>query len=314
VEVYDGRTGDVVGSFLAYDPSFRGGVYVAVGDVNGDGRDEIVTGPGLGGGPQVGVFDASGGRVASFFAYDPSFRGGVRVAAGDLDGSGAADIVTGPGSGGGPDVRTFRLPPGSGTPAQTGGFFAYAPSFTGGVFVGVGDVNGDGRGEIATGPGKGGGPHVGVFTPGGTPVASFFAYAPSFTGGVRVAAADLTGDGVAELITGAGSGGGPQVNVYSLPSTTPLTGFDGLSADQSVGVAVAGSPQPINVPAAPAGAISAAYAQFQAAQQAPQGTQTSPAAQPTMLFIDPPPITIPLTDPYGVEPISVLEGGTPFDY
>src|SRR5262249_13615059 len=203
--------------------------YVALGDVNGDGRDEIITGPGLGGGPQVNVFDASGDRLASLFAYDPSFRGGVRGAAGGVDGSGVAGIVTRPRSGGGRNVRRFRLPPGTGTPTQVGSFFAYAPSFTGGVYVAAGDVTGDGVEDIVTGPGPGGGPQVGVFTPGGTPVASFYAYDPSFRGGVRVAAADLTGDGVAEVVTGPGSGGGPQVRVDSLPSTTPLASFYGLA-------------------------------------------------------------------------------------
>ena len=41
-----------------------------------------------------------------------------------------------------------------------------------------------------------------------TEVASFFAYDPAFTGGVSVAAGDVTGDGVADIITGAGLAAG----------------------------------------------------------------------------------------------------------
>src|SRR5262249_11453733 len=99
--------------------------------------------------------------------------------------------------------------------------------------------------------------------------------------------------------------------------------------NQLVGVTVAGSAKPINIPATSAGAISAAYVQYQAARQARQAAlaaqqaqqaaqaaqqaalaaqQAPQATQPTTAFTAPPPLTVPLTDPYGVDPISVLEG------
>src|SRR5262249_8761826 len=159
VKVFDGQTARELRSFFAYDPKFAGGVYVASGDVNGDGRADIITGAGPGGGPHVKVFDgATGAELASLFAYAPSFAGGVTVAAGDVRGHGRADIITGAGPGCGPHVKVFDAT----TFAEVTSFFAYAPSFSGGVFVAAGDVTGDGRADVITGAGPGGGPQVKV--------------------------------------------------------------------------------------------------------------------------------------------------------
>ena len=262
VRVYDGATGGVLASFFAYAPSFTGGITVAAGDVDADGRAEVIVGAGPGGGPQVVVFDgATGNQEASFFAYDSSFRGGVYVAAGDTDGDGVAEVVTGTGLGGGPDVRTFDLA--RGKAVQATGFFAYAPTFTGGVQVAAGDVNGDGIAEIISGTGPGGGPQVAVFSPGGRQVMSFFAYDEDFRNGVNVGAADLTGDGIAEILTGAGPGGGAQVNVFAFGDDDPTQSLTGLP-EAVAGVLVAGSPSPLVLPTVSDGVIADAYAQAEA--------------------------------------------------
>src|SRR5207237_4967322 len=106
VRVFDGASGALAGSFFAYDSAFRGGVNVAAADVTGDGRADVITGTGVGGGPRVQVFDgATGAELSNFFAYHPGVRGGVTVAAGDVGGTGTADVVTGDGPGGGRNVR-----------------------------------------------------------------------------------------------------------------------------------------------------------------------------------------------------------------
>ena len=87
-------------SFFAYDTSFTRGVYVSAGDLNGNGQNQIVTGPGAGGTPQVRVFNLQTSQLLNIFnAYDASFHGGVFVAVTDADSSGQARLVTGAGPG-----------------------------------------------------------------------------------------------------------------------------------------------------------------------------------------------------------------------
>ena len=113
-----------------------------------------------------------------------------------MNGDGFAEIIAGPGAGGGPHVRVFSGA--TGQPLRE--FFAYSTNFTGGVRVGTVDGNGDGRLDLLLGPGAGGGPHVRVldFQTLGS-VREFLAYSANFTGGVFVAGSKN------------GTGGSPQL-------------------------------------------------------------------------------------------------------
>jgi hypothetical protein len=212
-------------SFAAYFDQFPGGVFVACGDVTGDGYPEVVTGADIGGDAHVEAFQIAPGtfqptRLASFYANEPpAFVGGVRVAIGDVDGDGMGDIVTGAGASDGPIVKVFSL---AGGLHEIAGFDAYTPSFNGGVFVASCDMNNDGRAEIITGVGRrDGGPHVRVLSLAGgavTELVSFQAYFDQFPGGVFVACGDLTGDGINEIVTGADVGGDAHARDFTMVS------------------------------------------------------------------------------------------------
>lgn len=233
VRVYDGVSGQPVagklGSFYAFEPAFTGGVEVAVADVNADTAADVVVAASAGGGPRVTVFSGKDGSVLyDFYAFDSGFRGGVSVAAGDVNADGRADVVVGAGPGAGPHVKVFSGASGKELFSQ----FVYDPGFRGGVSVAAADTTGDGGAEIITGAGGGGGPHVRILSADGTERASFFASAPTDHAGVRVSAGDVTGDNRAEVFTTAANGLGSTLTTFDAGSATavgtealPLGGF-----------------------------------------------------------------------------------------
>ena len=157
----------------------------------------FVAGAGPKGEPRVVVVDAAGTTRISFLAYDAGFTGGVRVAAGDVDGDGVPDVITAPADGRRP-VKVFD------GAALLGGqvveklsFDPYDDSIKQGIDVSAADLNGDGLAEIITGPGagpkppQGPGPEVRVFNgltgaqlP--SPLGGIVVFDPDFKGGVSV--------------------------------------------------------------------------------------------------------------------------------
>ncbi len=203
-------------SFLAYIDKFLGGVSLASGDLNGDGVSEIVTGAGPGGGPHVRIFNQDGTAIGGFMAYITTFRGGVNVATGDVDGDGKSEIITGAGPGGGPHVRIFRQ---DGTPI--GGFMAFPTTFRGGVNVAAGDIDGDGKADIIVAPGNDSEPSVKIFDSKGNLNSQFLAFEKEYRNGLRVAAGDTDGDKIAEIAVTKMSNGG-EVRIYGQYVTLKL--------------------------------------------------------------------------------------------
>ena len=193
------ETAQLARFFGIVDPDFRGGARAAVGDVNGDGTPDLLVAAGFGGGPRLAVFDGltatnpalfateKGAQIRSangvfrgpffetfqlprkltgdFFVFEDTLRNGVFVAAGDLTGDGAAEVIVGGGPGGGPRVFALDgrdLMAGRQTPVAN--FFAGDSTSRGGVRVAV-RPDAAGRPQLVTGSGDGEAARVRVYKP-----------------------------------------------------------------------------------------------------------------------------------------------------
>jgi Tol biopolymer transport system component len=221
------------------------GLYLTAGDIDGDGSADLVVAPDQGGGARVQVFSFSGGSLVqrgNFFGIDdPAFRGGGRIALGDLNADGKLDLVVGAGFGGGPRIALFNggdLTGNVQSPRKlVGDFVIFEPGLRDGVFVAAGDISGDGKADLIFGGGPGGGPRVTALNGASilastdpnqeavknAPLANFFAFDSTQRGGVRVAVKDADGDTRFDLVVASGDNAPPAARVY-LGKNLPTSG------------------------------------------------------------------------------------------
>lgn len=97
-----------VKTFKPYPINFRNGIIVAAGDVNGDGRDEIITTGSSGYWSHVKIFNSQGRKLVSFLPASKAYFGGVTLTALDVNEDGRDEVLTATYSHGDPGVRIFR--------------------------------------------------------------------------------------------------------------------------------------------------------------------------------------------------------------
>jgi type VI secretion system secreted protein VgrG len=254
--------GVLLTSFLPYGPTFMGGVQVAVGDVDGDGVNDIVTVPSLGP-SEVRVFRNvivagmptfnAAAPYRDFLAFPASFIGGAVVGAADMGSTAVvggpfdnlaldqkAEIVVGSGAGIVTTVKVFDVslivaPTPNSIPPVAGSFMPFTSNFRGGVSVSVARVNPDDVPDIVVGAGVNGRSLVDVWawsnTTNGTLASlsangiGFNAFTdPSWNSPLEVAAQDNDGDEIADSILVVQGPGGTtnQIREFDILSTTPL--------------------------------------------------------------------------------------------
>ena len=214
-------------------------------------------------GPFVRVIDPDTGanRFTPFFAYEPDFRGGVRVYGADVTGDGEPDIITAPGPGRPGEVKVWELINGHAVENTAYSFFPFGPSYTGGVEISEGSITAAGNIEIVAAQNLGGLVSVFEVTPTAanpvntTPVRQLRPFGSSYLGGVTIETADIgtvsgsnvsstNPDGIKELFVGSGFGIQAQVRGYNATTASPtlFNSFNVMSAGYNRGVSVARLP------------------------------------------------------------------------
>lgn len=183
IKIFDGQ-GKLKKQLAVMAKNWRGGLSVAVGDIDGQEGQEIVIGTGPGSEAQIKIFSASGKLVGAFYPYEKKFRGGLKIAVANIDGRAShnrAEIIVAPGPGREPLLKIFNNY--GKIQAQ---FLVYNKNWQSGFSLAAGDLNNDGLAEIAVGANPGAAPHARVFSGRGTLLESFYVWEESFNGGVNL--------------------------------------------------------------------------------------------------------------------------------
>ncbi len=200
--------GSLINSFLAYDKNFVGGVKVVVADLAGDGQAEIITAPGVTGGPHIRIFNSQGLEQAGWMAFDKNYTQGVYVTVGDFTADDGWEIAV---------ARSHAV-----KKVEVQFFDRFGKLLQSSVLadqptslelsLAAVDFGGDGRDELVVQGGYGSDAILRLYRSDGSLITSWPAY-DKFFGGVNMTV--LPKDGGDQLLVSPGPTGGSHVKVFS---------------------------------------------------------------------------------------------------
>ncbi len=154
VKIFE-RNGTEIRQFTALDGVNTSGLYVSAVQWNGSGPEEIVVGPGVGGGADVVVYRKNGKELARFQPYGPDFNSGIRVSSAKLGAKSTKESVMTVPVEGTTFIHTFRRSGATGATPTLDGFFGFVSTYDGGGSVAAGDVTNSGKDRFFIGSGGG---------------------------------------------------------------------------------------------------------------------------------------------------------------
>ncbi len=207
IRIFD-QTGNLKFEFMAFWEGYKGGLSLAVADVNNNKQDDIIVATNKKALGTIRIYNGKGELISQFVPYE-DYNSGLNVAAGDVDNDGIMEILVAP-------QVASRLPI---MITTRNGYKKYQIKSpvdipAGGLNLAVGDLDNDKREEIILSAGKGGKAEVLVLTYQGKLVNRFWAYDKKFSGGVNIAVGDVNNDSRREIITTPQGNGGPQVRIF----------------------------------------------------------------------------------------------------
>ena len=192
---HDGQT---LFTVYPYTVSYMGQLRLTIADINADGKKEIIVAPNNGQKQPIKIYSLNGDQMGvNWYPFGNKYNGGYSIGVGDIDGSGKQKIVVGSGVGVKAELTIFST-----DLKKIKAIPVFDKRFKGGVLLGMGDINKDGKSEMVIAPQTGRVPSIQVLNGLGKQVYKEFKPFSKFvtTPIDLLQVGDIDGDGLREIL------------------------------------------------------------------------------------------------------------------
>lgn len=219
IKIFDSN-GILLAEYLIYGKKFKGGVSIALGDINGDQIKEIITIPQSGGGPDLRILQYDSiaktiTQIGKFWPFDKTYNGGADIYCKDFNNDAIDEIIVSPKKGKNPEIQILSF---KGNIFETqAAFKPYAVEIHQGVNVSVGDINNNSIQDIIFSPNKNDRAPVIAYEFNGQKMellGSVFPYGEKFKGGITAVIGNYDGTGDSYVTFAPKESGGPNIRTF----------------------------------------------------------------------------------------------------